>query len=149
MEELRVFRNILLIYFGNILEVSVGAAGKGFSPALEFGGFISFISPAPGYHVGAFAEIHRHHRELQTGAALQKEDRVVVGYGQKAFEAGLSLTEYLFEGRRAVTDLKNGHSAAVKVPELFLNLFHDFLGKLGRAGAEIIYLPFYFHTFMV
>ncbi len=49
----------------------------------RFGFFHGFLTPASGDHVVGAAiggeEIHRQHRKLQTRAALQKQNAVVVG----------------------------------------------------------------------
>ena len=90
--------------------------------------------------VGAAAlgqQVHRHHGELQAGAALQEQHGVVVGDAGERADVGLGRVEDRFERLRPVADLQDRHADARQRDEIALRLFEDGLGQDGGTGAEV------------
>ena len=84
-------------------------------------------------------EIHRHGGELSRGAALQKEDAVVLGNREQLAEQALGLLGRRHEGLAAVADLEHRHARALPVGQLLADLAQDLHGQRGRPRGEIEY----------
>ena len=71
------------------------------------------------------AKIHGRHAELQAATALDKDDRVVVGYGKKAAEFlfGGGVDAFVF--RRAVAHLHDGHAPTAPVKQFFADALEN------------------------
>ena len=55
-------------------------------------------------------QVHRHHRELGAGTALQEQHVVVGGDAGQLPKRGVGVADHLLEGLRAVADLQDGHA---------------------------------------
>ena len=69
-------------------------------------------------------DVHRNHRELETRAALQEQNRVVVADVQQTAEVGFGGLDDFVKGFRAMAFLDDAVTTATIVNKLFLSLQH-------------------------
>src|SRR6266704_5631623 len=84
------------------------------------------------------AEVHGGHGELHAAAALDEDDRVIVGDSQE-------IPELLFRARvdalkfgRAVAHLHDGHAAAAPVEKFLADALENRKRKRPRTGVEVV-----------
>jgi hypothetical protein len=82
-------------------------------------------------------KIHRHHRKLETRAALQKEHGIVLRNAQQLAQTIFGAGNYLVKSLRAVADFHHGHAHAGQRQHFIARLFQDGNRNHGRAGAKI------------
>ena len=82
-------------------------------------------------------EVHRHHRELEARAPLEKHDLVVWADGEEFPQAGDGFLEDPVEGGAAVADFKHRHPDAGQGQHLVPRLLQHRQGQHSRAGGEI------------
>ncbi len=82
-------------------------------------------------------QIHRHHRELQAGTALQKQDAVVLRDGQQFGQPLLGRLQDRFENLAAVADLQDRGPGTRQCQQLALGVLEHRQGKHRRSGRKI------------
>ncbi len=106
-----------------------------------FGFLHGLLRPDAGHDVvGRTArgqDVHRHHRELEAGAALQEQDMVAVGNAGERADVALGTLDDFVEWLRAVADLEDRHADAGHRQEVLACLFEDLDRKHGRPGGKI------------
>jgi hypothetical protein len=83
-------------------------------------------------------QVHRHHRELGAGAALQEQRVVALGDARQGAEVGLGALDDFIEGRRAMADLEHRHTDARQGDEVALGLFQHRQGQHRRPRREVV-----------
>ena len=131
--------NFILI--GNAREAAVGHVRREIHRA-EFLRFLDgLLAPAAGDDViGARIKrqkIHRHHGELQTGAALQKKDRVVFGNVEQPAQTSFRALDNFVEGFGAMANLHHRHADTGKREQISLRFFQNRNRNYRGPGAEI------------
>ena len=111
-------------------------------PAQDLGFLDRLLRPDAGEQIvgGAVVreQVHRHHRELQRGAALKEQHPVAVGDPGQLAARRFGLIEDLLEHLAAVAVLHDPDPATGNVPDRLLRLPKHGLGKNRGAGAEVI-----------
>jgi hypothetical protein len=128
--DVRRARRQLQLVLTRHARIVLGLRGRGNVDRADALRFLDrFLGPRSGVDViGGRArgeEIHRHHRELEAGAALQEQHLVVRRNGRQRADVGLRLREDRLERRRAVADLEDRHADSRQRHEIALNLFEN------------------------
>lgn len=104
--------------------------------------FPCFLAPFTGHDVVAdFAiaqQVHRNHRVLHAGAALQKQNLVVVRHLHQRSEIIDGCVVNVIIVFATVTEFQDGHSGALIVEHVIPNLFEDLNGQGAGSGREIV-----------
>ena len=123
-------------HVGNAVEVGVLGAREQHGLAVLGGLLVCLVGKVAGHDVAGAAaahEVHRDARELQRGAALQKQDAVVVGDAQQATQGCLGVVDDLLVHARSMAHLEHGHAATAVVHHLVGDLGQHAGGQCGRA----------------
>ena len=117
---------------GNAVEIGVLGAREQHGLAVLGGFLVRLVGEVAGHDVAGAAaahEVHRDARKLQRGAALQKQNTVVIGDAQQAAQGCLGVVDDLLVHARSMAHLEHGHAATVVV--------HHLVGDLGEhAGRQ-------------
>lgn len=123
-------------HIGNAVEVGVLGAREQHGLAVLCGLFVRLVGKVAGHDVAGAAAAHEVHgdaRKLQRGAALQKQDAVVVGDAQQAAQGCLGVVDDLLVHTRSMAHLEHGHTATAVVHHLVGDLGEHAGGQCGRA----------------
>ena len=123
-------------HVGNAVEVGALGAREQHGLAVLGGLLVCLIGEVAGHDVAGAAaahEVHRDARKLQRGAALQKQDAVVVGDAQQAAQGCLGVVDDLLVHTRSMAHLEHGHAATAVVHHLVGDLGEHAGGQCGRA----------------
>ena len=126
---------------GNLPSFSVVAAARA-CPRV-FASLKAFFDQRAGDDVVgalAFAEqVHRDHRELLAGAALQQQDLVVVGHGEQLAHQRQRLLVHSVVGLATMAVLDDAHARTLEVEKLALRALESGQRKCRRACVEVHY----------
>ena len=86
----------------------------------------------------AVQEIHRDHRKLHARAALNEENRIVVGNVQQLTDIRFGTVQNRLEKLAAVREFHKTAAAALIIREFGLSLFHNRLRHHRRTGRKIV-----------
>ena len=126
---------------GDVREVLVLAGSQHIDFAELLGFLIGLFRPAAGDDVighAVFQQIHGNHGELQGGAALDKEDMIIVGNAHQVPQVLLGLVHNGLEHLGAMAHFHDAHAAAAVVEHLVADLFEHRLRHGGRTGGEVV-----------
>ena len=124
-------------HVGDAVEVGVFGAREQHGLAVLGGLLVRLVGKVAGHDVAGAAAAHEVHgdaRKLQRGAALQKQDTVVVGDAQQATQGCLGVVDDLLVHARSMAHLEHGHAAAAVVHHLVGDLGEHACGQCGRAS---------------
>ena len=117
---------------GYAVEIGVLGAREQHGLAVLGGFFVCLVGKVAGHDVAgapAAHEVHGDARKLQRGAALQKQDTVVVGDAQQTTQGCLGVVDNLLVHARSMAHLEHGHATTAVV--------HHLVGDLGEhAGRQ-------------
>ena len=103
---------------------------------------MSNAAPVAAHHgintLEAVAQVHHGHVELRAGAALQKQNFIVVWNIQKLAQILLGMIEDAHEHVGAVAHGHHGKARAVVVEHFALRSAQYGFGQHGRAGGEVV-----------
>ncbi len=123
-----------------MVEVRLLRGGQKVCRAILGSFLVGLLRPVARHDVAGMArehEVHRHACELERGAALQEQDRVVVRNAIELLEGCLGILEDLFELRRSMAHLKHAHATALVVEKLGLGFLEHTLGHCCRTWVEV------------
>ena len=124
-------------HVGDAVEVGVLGAREQHGLAVLGGFFVCLVGKVAGHDVAGAAAAHEVHgdaRKLQRGAALQKQDAVVVGDAQQAAQGCLGVVDNLLVHARSMAHLEHGHAATAVVHHLVGDLGEHACRQCGRAS---------------
>ena len=124
-------------HVGNAVEVGVLGAREQHGLAVLGGFFVCLVGKVAGHDVAGAAAAHEVHgdaRKLQRGAALQKQDAVIVGDAQQATQGCLGVVDDLLVHARSMAHLEHGHAATAVVHHLVGDLGEHACRQCGRAS---------------
>ena len=124
-------------HVGNAVEVGVLGAREQHGLAVLGGLLVRLVGEVAGHDVAGAAAAHEVHgdaRKLQRGAALQKQDTVVVGDAQQAAQGCLGVVDDLLVHARSMAHLEHGHAATAVVHHLVGDLGEHACRQRGRAS---------------
>ena len=122
---------------GNAVEIGVLGAREQHGLAVLGGLLVRLVGEVAGHDVAGAAAAHEVHgdaRKLQRGAALQKQDAVVVGDAQQATQGCLGVVDDLLVHARSMAHLEHGHAATAVVHHLVGDLGEHACRQRGRAS---------------
>ena len=122
---------------GTAVEIGVLGAREQHGLAVLGGLFVCLVGKVAGNDVAGAAAAHEVHgdaRKLQRGAALQKQDTVVVGDAQQAAQGCLGVVDDLLVHARSMAHLEHGHAATAVVHHLVGDLGEHACRQRGRAS---------------
>ncbi len=122
-------------------ELDVFRGGRDLDAAEALGLGDGLLGPGTGIDVVglvcAAQQVHRDHRKLAGGPALQEQHLVTLRHGQKLAQVGFRLLGDGHELLSAVAHLRDAHAAAMPVQHLLPGLPQHLFRQHGRTGAEI------------
>lgn len=124
-------------HVGDAVEIGVLGAHEQHGLAVLGGLLVRLVGKVAGHGVAGAAAAHEVHgdaRKLQRGAALQKQDTVVVGDAQQAAQGCLGVVDDLLVRARSMAHLEHGHAATAVVHHLVGDLGEHACGQRGRAS---------------
>ena len=122
---------------GNAVEIGVFGAREQHGLAVLGGLLVRLVGKVAGHDVAGAAAAHEVHgdaRKLQRGAALQKQDTVVVGDAHQAAQGCLGVVDDLLVHARSMAHLEHGHAATAVVHHLVGDLCEHACRQRGRAS---------------
>ena len=122
---------------GYAVEIGVLGACEQHGLAVLGGFFVCLVGKVAGDDVAGTAAAHEVHgdaRKLQRGAALQKQDAVVVRNAQQATQGCLGVVDDLLVHARSMAHLEHGHAATAVVHHLVGDLGEHACRQCGRAS---------------
>ena len=123
-------------HVGDAVEVGFLGACEQHGLAVLGGLLVRLVGKVAGHDVAGAAaahEVHGNARKLQRGAALQKQDTVVVGDAQQAAQGSFGVVDDLLVHARSMAHLEHGHAATAVVHHLVGDLGEHAGGQCGRA----------------
>ena len=122
---------------GYAVEIGALGAREQHGLAVLGGLLVRLVGKVAGHDVAgapAAHEVHGDTRKLQRGAALQKQDAVVVGDAQQATQGCLGVVDDLLVHARSMAHLEHGHAATAVVHHLVGDLGEHACRQCGRAS---------------
>ena len=125
---------------GNAVEIGVLGAREQHGLAVLGGFLVRLVGEVAGHDVAGAAaahEVHRDARKLQRGAALQKQNTVVIGDAQQAAQGCLGVVDDLLVHARSMAHLEHGHAATVVVHHLVGDLASTLVGSAAGPAEKL------------